>query len=64
MERIAVYSLGLSGLYVLIVDSETVTWWWHGESRRHKAKVRYAVGGRAYFMAAGRRVPLADCLVL
>lgn len=38
MERIAVYPLGLTGLYVLVVDSETVAWWWHGESRRLKRK--------------------------
>ena len=64
MERIAVYSLGLTGLYAHVVDGETIAWWWCGESKRHRAKVRYGANGRAYFVAAGRRIPLGDCLVL
>ena len=32
------------------------------EQIRHKAKVYYTAGGRAYFIANGRRIYLDECL--
>ena len=59
------YSLGLTGYEVEILDQGHVAWLFVGttlEQIRHKAKVYYTAGGRAYFIANGRRIYLDECL--
>lgn len=33
-----------------------------GKTSYHKSKIRYTVGGNAYFVFNGRRIPLNQCI--
>lgn len=61
------YSLGLAGYEVEIDDGgERVSYQYVGPTGSkpvtQHAKVRYTAGGRAYFLANGRRIHLDECL--
>lgn len=64
---VAYYS-GFGGLevYGIVYDiDDTVLFTlnaWHGRVSYHSARVRYNAHGDAYFLAAGQRVYLRECL--
>lgn len=35
---------------------------WAGKKGVHRSTVRYTLGGSPYFMYAGRRIPLNECI--
>lgn len=64
-----VYNMGLAGFEVEVLDSDTVSYRYvpptdnADKEKWHKAKVKYAASGRAYFTSfMRRRVYLDECL--
>lgn len=63
----AYYSMGLVGYEVGVSkDGETAFYRYVNttgpEPNGHRAKVRYTVNGRPYFLIRGRRIHLDECL--